>query len=120
MDNDIQARLMMVGFVPVLGMTEKTLLADCVMVKKGKPYSFGSQNGVHVIYDDKGDPWVRRYHGVDVREILQSIGLMTSHLWTRGAYVPFSHDGGEWKRTVLPGLEKASIDTCVQLMKQTK
>ncbi len=67
------------------------------MVRAGEPRCTDYNNGVSVIYDERGRPWIKR-GDVDLHEF----GL--NPFSNRGAHVPHSNDGGNFVRNVMPGL----------------
>ena len=83
-------RLSSLDFRMVLGMTETVGGgANPSIIGKGKPLTWDANNGVTVIYDENGSPWVHR--GTLIISDLQ-----------RGAHVPFSNDGGSGIRQLFP------------------
>ena len=74
------------GYFSALGTTER----DGDLVGRGTPLTFDSNNGVFVVYDEEGRPWIKRVNEVtgEMREELQECGAK------RGCYVPHSNDGG--------------------------
>lgn len=79
------------GFFCALGTMEKPPNGPLVMVRPGAPLQVGSENGILVIYDEKGDPWIRRgllsYN--EKRWLFGRKGVIIGN-----AYVPHSED--EW------------------------
>ncbi len=85
------------GFRPVLGMYEYVYGAPETIVK-GVPFTWGTENGLTVVYDCKGNPWV--WAGVWYK----AAGVLLAHDLPRGVlprrvkalrpggYVPFSCD----------------------------
>ena len=89
-------------FLPVLGSVEFSFgsLGSIrhgnmpTVVAKGVPRTWDSNNGVMVIYDEVGHPWIRstKYFTEEwVRD------LMTRYNLRQGAIVPHSNDGGTFK-----------------------
>ena len=60
-------------------------------IAKGTPLTWDANNGVTVIYDEDGYPWV-------------TPGEAPVHGLRKGAYVPFSNDGGAGMRFLFPHL----------------
>ena len=78
------------GFFWALGSTELPG-GTSVMVGCGQARSADSNNGVSVVYDEKGEPWVRRRPiTCEERDWLLNHGVSFE-----GAYVPHSN-GGDW------------------------
>ncbi|MBI2050854.1 MAG: hypothetical protein HYT31_03530 [Parcubacteria group bacterium] len=73
-------------------------------VKHGTPNTFDCNNGVVVIYDEEGRPWIKSVRDVtdEVRRALWTLNYTFNV--QHGAYVPHSNDGGHFVRTVLPTL----------------
>ncbi|HEY4528466.1 MAG TPA: hypothetical protein VJJ48_01400 [Candidatus Paceibacterota bacterium] len=96
------ALLKSMKFYPVLGTTEYAGgNSKPVEVKKGKPLTWDRNNGVAVVYDEDGCPWIKE-------GFMQPGGCggltINQYILTRGAYVPHSNDGGYFVREVLPKL----------------
>lgn len=69
------------GFMKVLDIPEN--IGGVVHnIERGVPLTWDTNNGVTVVYDERGKPWVRR----GTFEIAGG--------FTRGAHVPMSNDGG--------------------------
>ena len=62
----------------------------------GQPFTWDYNNGVTVVYDENGEPWIK--HG---RLWLEGL---KPELLERGAHVPHSNDGGHFVREILPTL----------------
>ncbi len=86
-------------FYPVLGTFEHNGLK----VAPGEPLTWGCNNGILVIYDDGGMPWITRRSKVQehpmVRQLLRSLRA--------GTYVPHSNDGGEYLTALEEGFASA-------------
>lgn len=77
------------NFRHVLGKTEMIGGTKPSTIRKGKPLTWDTNNGVTVIYDGNGDPWVHQ-------------GVLEVSDLQRGAHVPFSNDGGFGIRQLFP------------------
>lgn len=94
-------KLLDLHFFCALGTTEQAGARPHVLVvKPGTSYTTDYNNGVRVVYDERGYPWILYAHGVE--EMLQ-LDVAGFQLVT-GAYVPHSNDGGHFVREVLPEL----------------
>ncbi len=69
-------------FLCVFGKTERKK-GEEVLIGKGVPMTWDTVNGVTVLYDERGNPWVH----------LGKLKFSDPTL-RRGAYVPFASDGG--------------------------
>ncbi len=78
-------------FMPVQGTTEKVGV-EKKTVSKGAPFTWDTNNGVSVVYDENGHPWIVRGE-FNPRRLYMSYKV---DLLTRGAYVPHSNDGGQY------------------------
>jgi len=94
----MKERLLREGFLPVLGTGENNGL-----VPLGRPNHWDQNNGVLVIYDDQGNPWIVEANALS-RETKESLvqGLK------RGAYVPHSNDGGRFLQGEPPALSRGN------------
>ena len=68
--------------------------AEMKPVTAGEPLTFDANNGVLVVYDETGWPWIRRNYLSDV-EKREFDSLVNTASLKRGAYVPHSNDGGK-------------------------
>lgn len=85
------------GFFSALGTSEHPgMMSEECHVKRGTPNSQDYNNGVLVVYDEEGRPWV--IHGSKVTDTVKK-GLSGYDL-SRGAYVPHSNDGGYFIREI--------------------
>lgn len=80
-----------------------------IIVKRGTPNTYDHNNGVTVVYDEVGRPWIRYGRHVpphmSANEYNESINrLIGEYKLVRGASVPHSNDGGCFVREVLPTL----------------
>ena len=87
------------GFFSALGTTEVVGAgARGTVVGLGTPLTTDYNNGVYVVYDETGRPWIKR-------NVTTEDGLHFAQFnLKRGAYVPHSNDGGYFVREVLPKL----------------
>lgn len=86
------------GFKRVLGRVEE-FPGGKATVNAGTPMTYEINNGVMAVYDESGAPWIRYYTPQIDRQ-----ALLSSYPVRRGAYVPFSNDGGHFVQNVLPTL----------------
>lgn len=102
MDTKLSAVLLSADFFPVLGTTERMGLGDGdTSVCLGTPFIWDANNGILVIYDERGWPWITlwRISPIDVYGLEKDFNLK------RGAWVPHSNDAGAFVHTVvLPAL----------------
>lgn len=101
------------GFKDVCGMLECRggVLEGCTLDNILKPkeqfaFRFDTNNGVCVIYDELGHAWINRSYRL-LEVALCQIRVM-AHI-ERGAYVPFSNDGGYMAVILFP--EERDFDT---------
>jgi hypothetical protein len=82
-------------------------------VKAGVPYAYDYHGGVHVVYDEKGCPWVRHRKSFkddhDAQNVVQS--LFERYNLQDGAPVPHANDGGWFMLKALPVLLAGRDDT---------
>lgn len=94
------------GFFSALGTSEEcavTTEEKEARVGRGDPHTYDYNNGVMVIYDEQGRPWIiRSDYDEEVKEKIET--LVSEHRMKRGAYVPHSNDGGKFVRKILPKL----------------
>ena len=98
---NITQKLREEGFVPVLGSLETIGMQRQSRVEKGSSLSWDYNNGVYVVYDDAGDPWVvlgRLMRSEALDRINRTVYDETGGNLRKGAYVPHSNDGGVWIR----------------------
>lgn len=93
------------GFFSVLGTSEHPgFCKEEVYVVRGEPRTFDTNNGVVVIYDEDGRPWVMAAKNV-VGVVSHGVQkLIVEFNIKRGAYVPHSNDSGHFVREVIPTL----------------
>ncbi|MDP6528035.1 MAG: hypothetical protein QF858_04170 [Candidatus Pacebacteria bacterium] len=96
-----------VGFFNALGTPDmvggRTAQPPEGLVKKGTPFTYDTNNGVAVVNDEDGHPWIWYLDKPVPQEYTDAVRPF--HL-LRGAYVPHSNDGGYFVRIVLPELLK--------------
>ena len=95
------------GFFSALGTIERYLGEDR-LVRRGTPLTHGRNNGILVIYDDQGWPWVILARKLSTRWWI-AMSFNTYHNsdlvdFRPGAYVPHSNDGGHFMLEILPDL----------------
>ncbi len=98
------------GFFSALGTTERASFPNGgYLVEHKGPYTWDTNNGVLVVYDEEGRPWLRRTMTSEGQPFVESDAwrkicscVLVDSAWsrntkpelTRGAYVPHSNDGG--------------------------
>jgi hypothetical protein len=99
-------RLLDLRFFSVLGTSEHPGMSpeEC-HVKCGNPNVWDANNGVMVVYDELGRPWIMHGSMADDRVRRGLDGFQLS----RGAYVPHSNDGGYFVREVAMKLIPQSV-----------
>jgi hypothetical protein len=105
MGTKLSHMLIDLGFFSALGTLERVGpgMGDWNVVKRGEPNTYGSNNGVTVVYDENGRPWIARaVELVSVRGELRN--TLLEHNARHGVYVPHSNDGGYFVRETLPQL----------------
>lgn len=103
MGGKLSHQLLDLGFLSALGTSEHPGMAKKeVHVKRGRPNTYDYNNGVTVVYDEKGRPWIFSGHAEDAGEGFEQ--TVREHNLERGAYVPHSNDGGFFVRMVMPRL----------------
>ena len=103
--------LLDLGFICALGMVEiphaKPILSNvyAYILRRDSPLRWDENNGVVVIYDKEGRPWIMTSKLIKEKDIDYKIGkLISDHHVKRGAFVPFSNDGGWFVGSILPTL----------------
>ena len=112
MEFKLSHKLLDLGFFSALGTSEHPgMRKEGVPVKRGRPNTYDSNNGVMVVYDEDGRPWIKSndlqakgfkidsqgYHGTFA-------DMIQKHDLQRGAIVPHSNDGGYFVQKVIPTL----------------
>jgi hypothetical protein len=98
------------GCFSALGTTEREGLSGRQTVGRRTPLTYDFNNGVGVIYDENGWPWIFRSSqldevkggGLNMAQIIAAI--VADFPLMHGAYVPHSNDGGYFIRVVVPAL----------------
>ncbi len=72
-------------------------------VQKDTSCSIGYRNGVLVIYDENGEPWIMTNHHPRFREAEQAHYCRRLDSWN-AVWVPHTNDGGQFVNEVLPTL----------------
>jgi hypothetical protein len=87
------------GFFSALGTTEREGLPGQRIIERGTPKTWDRNNGVFVVNDEIGRPWIVRVSitSIDIIETLNREFPLQ-----QGANVPHSNDGGHFVRCVLP------------------
>ena len=99
MERTIARKLADLGFTSTLGTREESLTLDQNKEIKANPekaFRHGHNNGVFVVYDHRGIPWIRRGY---LNPAEQSELELKDEL--RGVYVPHSNDCGMWVQKFL-------------------
>jgi hypothetical protein len=95
--------LLELGLLSALGTTEFSGDEHRIVRRKKTPNSYNTRNGVLVVYDEEGRPWIARDE--QNRELaLKLQTLVTEYNLKHGGYVPHSNDGGQFVVGVLPTL----------------
>ncbi len=105
MGSKISYKLNDLGFFSALGTSEHSgMTRQAVHVMHGTPHTYDMNNGVTVVYDEEGRPWIRRWGDNDGVTARLFEGVIHTYSLERGAYVPHSNDGGWFVRKVIPNL----------------
>lgn len=86
----IQMALVALNFIPVLG-TFESVGGELILVARVAPLRHGYNNGVFVMYDETGAPWVAAWSATlddELKKLCREFGFKGP------AYVPHSNDGG--------------------------
>ncbi len=100
-------RLLDMGFFSALGTSEHPGMEPKeVHVKRGTPNTHDSNNGVTVVYDEIGRPWITVHRWTAQRDFedWSLYSLITTYGIKHGAYVPHSNDGGNFVHRILAPL----------------
>ena len=101
MGSKLSHTLLDLGFFLALGTSEHPATTkEEIHVGHGTPNTFDSNNGVMVVYDEMGRPWILRNNHVPD----EFVRKVQEYCLKRGAYVPHSNDGGHFICKVLPKL----------------
>lgn len=88
-------KLIDLGFFSVLGTSER-LTSEEYYVKRGQPNTHDYNNGILVVYDEEGRPWIIR----DPKANYTIWRKLREFNLSQGAYVPHSNDGGHFIRKI--------------------
>lgn len=107
-DKKLSHRLIDNGFFCALGTTEKPA-GNPTIVKRGEPCRFDTNNGVIVVNDEDGRPWIQRMESFTTEQHRAVFGEdfqygVNPNNLKRGTYVPHSNDGGYFVINVLSAL----------------
>ena len=103
-ESKLSHKLLEMGFFWVLGTSEHPgMTSESHRVRRGAPNTWGSNNGVTVVYDEEGRPWIIR-RGREISNHDFDEKILFAHNLKRGAYVPHSNDGGWFVTEVILGL----------------
>jgi len=103
----LSEKLFEAGFFSAIGTTEE-VGGKPRLVELGTPNRWDSNNGVTVVYDGDGRPWIIRGHVDNLSDLIPNIGWWLGQQ-NHGAYVPHSNDGGKFVRDVLPRIYPSAI-----------
>ena len=94
--------LLEMGFFSALGTTEHPggMAVESHYVRRGRPNTWDSNNGVTVVYDELGKPWITR-RGREISNHEFDEKILFAYNPKRGAYVPHSNDGGQFVQEVI-------------------
>lgn len=76
-----------------------------IPVQRGTPLTTDYNNGVRVVYDEIGRPWILYAHGVEEMLKIEAAGYKL----VIGAHVPHSNDGGHFVREIMPKLMEFGV-----------
>lgn len=89
-------QLLDLGFFSALGTTEHPGLRPVgVVVHRGEPNRYDANNGMTVVYDEEGRPWIipsERARAMGDK----FVDLFSRYFLKRGAHVPHSNDAGHF------------------------
>ena len=101
---NLSQQLLELNFIPVLGTSEHPKMkAQALHVRRGTPNTWDSANGVTVVYDEKGNPWIMETEA-RLRILLFVELIVNAYKLEKGAYVPHSTDSGWFIKEVIPTL----------------
>jgi hypothetical protein len=103
----LSQNLLNFGFTSVLGTIEYPGMS-AHFVHVGEPLKYDTNNGMVVVYDEEGRPWITTMDDPRLEyadELGNFANMMRSFGVERGAYVPHSNDGGYYQREVLANLK---------------
>ena len=95
--NKLSHTLIDLGFFSALGTSENSgMMREEVHVKRGTANTFDYNNGVTVVYDEEGRPWI--LHNSRLTD--EAAEKLREYSLKRGAHVPHSNDGGYFVREI--------------------
>jgi len=104
MGSKLSHKLLDLGFFSALGTSEYPgMKAPAFYVQRGKSNTYDMNNGVMVVYDETGAPWIIQTEKA-MRDSDWDGEIIQAYNLQRGAYVPHSNDGGLFIREVVPNL----------------
>lgn len=90
--------LQLLGFISVLGTEQAGFHGQVDRVVRDHSRKHDQNNGVVVVYDQSGAPWIVRCIDLNEGELAK---LVRDFDLKEGAPVPHSNDGGDFFRTVI-------------------
>lgn len=95
--NSLSHELLDLGFLSALFTTERNLElnGEGGLVQKGFPLTYDVKNGILVVYDEFGRPWIHASWLVDNKNLEE---LIREYDLECGAYVPHADDEGRFIR----------------------
>ncbi len=87
------------GYRNVVGTIEKNGF-ERHQVEKGAPYTWDANNGVRVVHDEVGDPWIKQSAKGWPTLGKSAYPCVQERMLKRGAYVPHSNDSGEYVKQI--------------------
>ena len=104
MGSKISQELRQLGFRSVFA-TNESVAGVSTPVRQREPLTWDNNNGVIVVYDELGSPWIcRSDHFADSEHRFKFTTLLREYGVKRGAYVPHSNDGGHFIYVLMAGL----------------
>jgi len=105
MGDKLSHKLIDLGFFSALGTIEHAGGGrDGFPVKRGTPNTCDNNNGVTVVYDETGRPWILHERGLSTLSLDIWRTLVMPFALKRGAHVPHSNDGGRFVHEVVDKL----------------
>jgi len=101
-DKKLSHKMIDLGFFSALGTIEHVggNSGEGRYIRLGTPNTYDLNNGVAVVYDEVGRPWIM--NGLHLPREIDDI--ISQHSLVRGAYVPHSNDGGRFVLKTMPRL----------------
>lgn len=100
--SELSHKLLDLGFFSALGTTETVGAGEKRFVERQSPRTLDINNGVMVVVDDEGRPWIMKVRRMEMVAMYHDV--FTKFNFRRGTYVPHSNDGGHFVDDVLPAL----------------